>query len=238
MNNYWKYIFVAICILIPTVLKGQTTFYYKLTKKIQNGVEYTNTGGGQFISFLDNTCYDSDKYGISVGNGELKFDECYSKSTKTYIGNSYFGNTVYRFKSDLSILNIIVNKNLIYVYKRDTPPTNQTSCSLIRQKKSNETSPHQATYTPMYDGGYDNTFNSPHTATDKSNVSSSKTKVRNKCPYCTNGERIQHESVSTYGIDGPRVHCNICNQSWSYGTVHIHHKCNHCKGKGYTEYEY
>lgn len=238
MNNRWKYIFVAICIMIPSVLKGQTTFYYKLTKKIQNGVEYTNTGGGQFISFLDNTCYDSDKYGISVGNGELKFDEYYSNSTKTYVGNSYFGNVVYRFKSDLSILNIIVNKNLVYVYKRDIPPTNQTSCTLIRQKKSNEISSNQAIHTPMYSDGYSNSYDDSNAMNDKSNISSQKTKVRKKCPYCTNGERIQHESVSTYGVDGPKVYCSTCNKYFSYGTVHAHHKCNYCKGRGYIEYEY
>lgn len=81
----------------------------------------------------------------------------------------------------------------------------------------------------------------PSTATSysgSSNTTKQKTTVRNKCPYCTNGYKIQHESVATYGLDGPSTYCNICNKSWSYGTVHAHHQCNHCKGKGYTEYSY
>lgn len=67
---------------------------------------------------------------------------------------------------------------------------------------------------------------------------SQKTVVQNKCPYCKNGEIIQHEFASTLGVDGPRVYCNKCNQSWNYGTIHTHHQCQHCGGRGYTEYEY
>ena len=232
---------LVLLLLIICVCRNamSQTHYYKLTKKIENGEQYSNTAGGQFITFDGETCFDSDKYGISVGNGRLRLDNQYSSSTKTYIGNSYFGNTVYRFKPDLSILNIIVNKNLIYVYKRETPPATQTTCTLIRQKKSSNTSSNQATYNPIYSGGYDNSYNSSNTANDNSNTSKQKNKVRKRCAYCSGkGERIQHESVSTFGLDGPRVHCNICNQSWSYGTVHSHHKCSHCNGTGYYEYEY
>lgn len=124
---------VALC-NIPYIY-GQETFYYKLTKKVQKGIAYTNTAGGQFVTFSGNKCYDSDKYGISVGNGELSYDKQYSTAnTKTYIGNSYFGNVIYRFKSDLSVLNVEVNSNLIYVYKRQVAPSSVTTCSLIRKK--------------------------------------------------------------------------------------------------------
>ena len=239
MNKILKGIFVVSLIFISDFLSGQTTYYYKLAKKIQNGEEFTNTAGGQFISFLDNICYDSDNCGISVGNGQLRLDEQYSNSSRTYIGNSYFGNTIYRFKSDLSILNIIVSKNLIYVYKRETPPSTQTTCSLIRQDNSNGISSNQDTYNPVYDGGYDNSYNGSNTLNDNSSTSKQKTKVRKKCSYCDGkGETIQHEYVSTMGLSGPRVYCNICNKSWNYGTVHAHHRCEHCKGSGYYEYEY
>ncbi len=74
---------------------------------------------------------------------------------------------------------------------------------------------------------------------NNTSASPSKTKVSKNCPYCNGkGETIQHEYVSTFGLDGPRVHCNICNQSWSHGTVHAHHRCNHCNGTGRYDYEY
>ena len=86
-----------------------------------------------------------------------------------------------------------------------------------------------------YNGGY-NTYES----NTIDNASRQKTKVRNDCPYCEDGEIIQHEPgrVATFGVDGPRVYCSKCNQSWSPGTVHAHHQCRHCNGQGYTEYEY
>lgn len=214
------------------------TYYYKLIKKIERGNQYTNMVGGQFITFKGETCFDSDKYGLSVGNGVLTLNKRYNNTLKNYIGNSYFGNTIYRFKSDLSVLNIIVSKNLIYVYRRENPPSTQTTSSLIRQKKSNKTSSNQGTYIPIYSERYHSSSNL-NTTNDNSNTSNPRTKVRKRCAYCSGkGERIQHESVSTFGLSGPRVHCNICNQSWSYGTVHAHHRCNHCNGTGYYEYEY
>lgn len=223
----------------PVIAMGQTTIYYKFTKKIQNGIEYTNTAGGQFISFLNGTCYDSDKWGISVGNGHLVFEEQYSNSSKTYIGNSYFGKVVYRFKNDLSLLNIIVSENLVYVYKRTTAPSNQTTCSLIRKKNRSKTSADQSSQRSVNIDTYDNLGVNLNALDNNTNTSRQKTKVRKQCAYCSGkGERIQHEYVSTFGLDGPRVYCRICNQSWSYGTVHVHHKCNHCNGSGYYEYEY
>lgn len=135
--NKLRVLFVVIALCCSSAICAQTTYYYKLTKKIKDGEEYTNTAGGQFVSFVNNICYDSDKYGISVGNGQLTFHEEYSNNSKTYIGNSYFGNVVYRFKTDMSVLNIIVNKNLIYVYKKTTPANNIRTCSLIRKKETN-----------------------------------------------------------------------------------------------------
>ena len=135
MNRIIKILFIILC--YPIYVVGQSTYYYGLIKKISNGIEYTNTAGGQFISFNDNICYDSDKYGISVGNGQLIFEEKYSNTSKTYIGNSYFGNSIYRFKSDFSILNIIVNRNLIYIYKLMDPPSDVTTSTLIKKQSTN-----------------------------------------------------------------------------------------------------
>lgn len=238
MNNL-RGLIIILVLCCSNVIHAQTTYYYKLTKKIQDGVEYTNTAGGQFVSFINNICYDSDKYGISVGNGQLMLDDDYSNNSKTYIGNSYFGNVVYRFKTDMSVLNVIVNKNLIYVYKKTTPADDILTCSLIRKKETNSGISTSYAQHPMEGTSYNNSHNSTKSTNNSQNTVRQKTKVRKRCAYCSGkGERIQHESVSTFGLDGPRVHCNICNQSWNYGTVHAHHRCNHCNGTGYYEYEY
>lgn len=237
--NKLRDLFIILVLCCSNVIYAQTTYYYKLTKKIQDGVEYTNTAGGQFVSFVNNICYDSDKYGISVGNGQLTLDDEYSNNSKTYIGNSYFGNVVYRFKIDMSVLNVIVNKNLIYVYKKIIPADNILTCSLIRKKDTNNGISISYAQYPTEGASYNNSHNSTNSTNNSQNTVKQKTKVRKKCAYCSGkGERIQHEYVSTFGLDGPRVHCNICNQSWSYGTVHAHHRCNHCNGTGYYEYEY
>ena len=234
-----KYIFITTFVLNCITAIGQTTYYYKLTKKIHNNVEYTNTGGGQFISFIDDICYDSDKFGTNVENGILKFDKRYSNISKTYIGNSYFGNTVYRFNSDMSILNIIINKSIIYVYRRATPPQNQITSSLVRKEKEDNSYSNQQNHTITYSVD-DNYFNNNSNSIKNTDINQKqKTKVRKECAYCSGKrELIQHEYVSTFGITGPRVHCSICNKSWNYGTVHHHHRCNHCNGTGYYEYEY
>ncbi len=238
--NKLQFILSVVLILCSNVTLGQTTYYYKLTKKIQDGVEYTNTAGGQFISFINNTCYDSDKFGISVGNGKLTLDKEYSKSSKTYIGNSYFGNAVYRFKSDLSVLNIIVNKNLIYVYKRTTPDSDVVTCSLIR-KKNNTSTPNVNVNTPYYpanmpyNGGYTNTT---PTTTTNTNTSTSNTQNNVKryrdCVFCEGG-RIEHNDnpVAHFGLEGTWKKCNECGKTYNTSSCnHYHTSCSHCRGTG------
>ena len=62
---------VFICFLAtPTFAQ---TYYYKLTKKIVNGMPIYNMAGGQFVTFSGSTCYDTDKKGNPVGNGTLKY---------------------------------------------------------------------------------------------------------------------------------------------------------------------
>lgn len=240
--NKLRVLFVVIALCCSSAICAQTTYYYKLTKKIQDGVEYTNTAGGQFVSFVNNICYDSDKYGISVGNGQLTFYEEYSNTSKTYIGNSYFGNVVYRFKTDMSVLNIIVNKNLIYVYTKTTPANNILTCSLIRKKETNSgsgeikvnTSQFQFNTAPMpvntYSGGYDNN----NTNTNKNNKGLEKAKEyydsygEKDCPSChgsgtcstCNGKGWFYSSYGTGKVDCPN--CCYSNKG----------KCGRCCGTG------
>ena len=214
---------------------GQTTYYYKLTKKIQNGNEYTNTAGGQFITFAGNKCYDSDKYGISVGNGQLVYEDQYSSNSKTYIGQSYFGNVVYRFKVDLSVLNVIVNDNLIYVYKRQTAPSSATTCSLIRKRSGtssgggvyDQTIPNNGHGEVFMNGG--STYNTPTTSSSGNQPSK---KVWHECSLCRGKRTIVRESyVATNGKD-TQWYCSQCGRSVWQSSGHSHVTCTQCRGQG------
>ena len=237
-----KILLLTITMLCIGTTNAQTneTYYYKLIKIIEKDRENTSVTGGQFITFTKYTCYDSDNNGQSVNNGIMYLKSGNKSDLKTYSGKCYYGNAVYKFKSDYSVLNIEINSSLIYVYKKTPPPSNQITSSLIKKRSSSNS----YSETQMYSNSNPSTFGNSYleynnNSTTTTNTSREKTKVRKKCAYCSGkGEWIQHEYVSTFGLDGPRVHCNVCNQSWNYGTVHAHHKCNHCNGTGYYEYEY
>lgn len=190
-------------------------------------------GGGQFICIYDDFCYDCDKNGKGVNNGQLHLKN--KGEYITYFGESYFGkNSYYKFNQSFSNLNIITPKGDIYAYKRVAPPLNINTCSLIKHQRNSYSSIIEP---PTFSES--TSINNNTNSINKTNNIRQKTKVRKKCAYCNGkGERIQHEYISTFGLDRPRVHCNICNQSWNYGTVHVHHRCNHCNGTGYYEYEY
>lgn len=230
-------------IFFPTFSVAQTTYYYRLTKKIQDGIEYTNTAGGQFITFEGDICYDSDKWGIKVGNGQLCLDKQHSTNSKTYIGNSYFGNTVYRFKSDLSLLNIVVTKNLLYVYKRDNPPSDQITCSLIKSKQSNPQSQvsggYVGGYYPPINGGSYNTGNSNSSTQSVNSQSSSSSTTKNQptrhtCSRCNGKGRIAIEThPPMFGQEDYKERCSECGGYFLHSWGHTHTSCPQCHGKGY-----
>lgn len=126
---------------IPVAVSAQTS-YYRLSKKVVDGVTSTSVSGGQFISFTDNACYESDNKGYSVGNGSLEYKST-ENSITTYSGTSYWGSSLFKFNSDKSTLNVIANGN-VYVYKRTVAPSGTTTCSLIRKNQSSDS------FTPVY----------------------------------------------------------------------------------------
>lgn len=229
-------IMVALCNI--THIYGQDTFYYKLTKKIQKGIAYTNTAGGQFITFSGNKCYDSDKYGISVGNGELSYDKQYSTAnTKTYVGSSYFGNVLYRFKSDLSVLNVEVNSSLIYVYKRQVAPSSVTTCSLIRKKGSSGSNVNG--YIPVYSGtsGYAGSYNTTtinNTPCKNATTTNNRQPTKHTCSLCHGQKRIVKDTYpALYGTTDYKVRCNECGGYFLRSMGHTHITCPQCHGRGY-----
>lgn len=107
MNRFFIILITFVCC---TAINAQTVSYYKLTKKVHNGKISVSVSGGQFITFLQDICYESDKRGVGVGHGKLKLNKGYSNGTyKLYMGSSYWGtDATFKFKYDLSVLNVIL----------------------------------------------------------------------------------------------------------------------------------
>lgn len=236
-----KKITLILLLCFFLISNAQDTFYYKLTKYQHNGILTTNVSGGQFITFLNDICYESDKKGIGLGHGTLQLNKNYSNEDYyLYMGSSYWGSsTTFKFKHDMSMLNVVTDDGDIYVYKRISPPIEVKTSSLIRKKEITSggsgyspTCPVQPTY-PQ--GGYvgDGTNN----ATDSSGSSSynggkNRKKSRIACSSCkyTNGDCSvckgsgrQHNS--TYGVNSTKQ-CTNCK-----GTG----KCPTCGGDGWID---
>lgn len=125
-------IFFALLLIGLFHISGYAqTSYYMLIKKIENGVPNDNISEGQFITFVDGVCYESDIHGFSVGHGRAEYK--YEKDDiKVYVGQSYWGRSVFKFNSDFSRLNVVAGDN-VYVLKKASPPFGVETCSLIRQ---------------------------------------------------------------------------------------------------------
>ena len=140
-----KKIFLCGILVFSFINIFSQTKYYKLHRKVIDGITIENVSGGQFITFTNNKCYESDHSGFSVGNGTLLLMQN-EHGISQYIGEGYWGDCIFKFNSNKTILNIIVIENGdIYVYKQKNPPANVTTCSLIRKKSSN----HNPEHTPI-----------------------------------------------------------------------------------------
>lgn len=230
-----KIIFVAILLfVIPTYSFSQKTQYYKLVRIIENNVSITDTEGGQFLTFIDDICYESDNKGLGVGHGILRLNKNYSNSSfKIYIGSSYWGNAVtFKFKSDLSVLNVVTDEGDVYVYKRQTAPINVATCSLIRKSKikgNNDCSP---LVQPIYGStnGQSISNNNSNTNSVSTNIPVIKSREPKKCGAC-NGRGWVPETKGVASLGQPDKWCNECNKT--VPANHYHTTCPSCKGKGY-----
>lgn len=127
-----KYILLLYLLFGPCLDGFAQTYYYKLTKKSVNNVVSTDVSGGQFITFMADICYESTSKGLGVGHGKLTRSSV-DNQYKTYKGSSYWGNATFRFKADLSKLNVITDNGDVWMYTRTTAPASATTCSLIRK---------------------------------------------------------------------------------------------------------
>ena len=200
------------------------TRYYKQTKIVTaDHKERAGDGSGQFITFVDNGCYDSDKKGYTVNNGFLKF----GKSTADrvyYSGSSYWGQATYLFTEKYGRLNIrIEDSGITYVYVLATPPVNVSTCALIKEKKPDTVNP----VNPI-SGSVDVVF----PPLPERNKPPERKIVRKQCSLCKGkGECFKGDSFDYTG-NATKSWCSICE---SYRYPHYHSSCPSCSGKGYTE---
>lgn len=231
-------VLIIICLLFCTKSFSQNTYYYKLVKKLQNSKVLLNIDGGQFVAFVGDIYYEADKKGIGVGHGTLKLNKSYSNSQfKYYMGSSYWGEAAtFKFKSDLSVLNVVLENGDVYVYKRQVAPASATTCSLIRKKGNS--SGNSGSYPPSYHnnsygGGY-NTGGSS-SSSQRQNTTHSRTQpTKHTCSLCNGQRRIVKDTYPPlYGQSNYQVKCNECGGYFMRSTGHTHITCPQCHGKGY-----
>lgn len=226
-----------LCILSVS-LTAQETYFFKLSRTVDSDKRSnTNVSGGQFITFIDNICYESDKKGMGVGHGSLILNKSYSSNTfSVYMGKSYWGNKAsFKFNSDKSVLNVILDDGTVYVYKRSTPPANVTTCSLIKGKTSSGGgAPPANNPVPAY---------TPHPPINNGSGSAPSKTLKTKeiryqedCPVCKGKKTIvQNTYPATFGTNLPDVWCSECGRYFSADVGHTHRQCNHCRGTGKVE---
>lgn len=239
-----KYLFI-LYLLFGYCLNGfNQTYYYKLTKKSVNNVVSTNVSGGQFITFMADICYESTAKGFSVGHGRLTRSSV-DNQYKIYKGNSYWGHATFRFKADLSKLNVITDSGDIWVYTRTTAPASAVTCSLIRKGDSDNNyplvpPPGSYPYMPPPDNStIINNNNNSSSSNSYGNKKVRETTYYEVCSSCHGiGYSQGYTSPPYYGGVKVKKYCQICQQ-WVY--PHVHKRCSRCNGTGKvkrTSYSY
>lgn len=236
--SFMNKVLLVVVLLISFIECDAQTYYYKLGKKIVRNQVYTNTAGGQFVTFIGNKCFESDKNGNTVGNGELYYDTYYSGKYNVYLGTSYFGNNVkFKFTQDRNLLNVETSDGRIYVYKRQTPPSSVTTCSLIRKKTNSGSS--GGYVDPIYpnngySGGYTGGSTVTNTTQRQNGGTGRKQPMRHTCSLCNGKKRIVKDTYPPmYGMQNYQERCNECGGLFWRSTGHTHITCPQCHGKGY-----
>ena len=235
MNRLIITLLVVFCSYLGVTAQ---TYYYKLAKKVQNGTTSTNVSGGQFITFMAEICYESNKKGIGVGHGTLQRNKNFSNSQfKVYMGKSYWGSdATFKFTSDLKTLNVVTERGDVFLYKRTIPPTNATTCSLIRKPSSNGGGNSGGGYYPVQPNSPAGNTYYPSGGSTTNNTSSSCSQSRRErkwrdCSLCHGkGTIVRDSHVSTYGMTDRQVYCSQCGRSYYSSTGHRHVTCPTCHG--------
>lgn len=238
-----KFIALIVALFISMSTNAQVTNYYALTKKISGETQSTNVSGGQFISFLGDICYESNRKGVGVGHGTLQLNRNYSNAKfKLYMGKSYWGNNAtFKFKSDLTVLNVVLENGDVYVYKKSTAPSSATTCSLIRKKERGGISA-DGVYNPIWpnkssNGGFPSGSTAVNTEHEQT-LPSRKQTTKHTCHLCNGSRRIVKDTYPPlYGSSDYQIKCGECGGTFMRSTGHTHITCPQCHGKGYYTIE-
>jgi hypothetical protein len=222
-----KRLLVMFALFRITFLSAQNVRYYKLTRKVEDGKSSTNVSGGQFITFVSDMCFESNKNGVGVGHGTMTRNKAYSDAEySTYQGNSYWGKKAdFKFNADKSILNVVLENGDVYVYKYATAPTGQETCSLIR--KSGGGGGGGVVVTPMPIIVNPNT----PTPTPTPTPTTPTPQKTHKCGLCGGSGEWAHDDESIPDFGTGNKYCSKCGKT--VGPKHVHTQCPSCKGKGW-----
>lgn len=241
--TFWnRHIALLLVAVFNFAFSSAQTYYYKLSKIKKRDKIETKVSGGQFITFIDeNACYESDKGGIGVGHGILEKRKSYSTTSVSYFaGGSYWGkDAAYKFKSDKSKLNVVLDNGTIYVYERCIPPSGVMTCSLIKEKNTSDGYVHPSHTTP-YNNTPSNASTPAHTngATQPNLNVSNSAEVKRKCVWCNGTGQLTKEdnAPANFGIEKPKQKCNVCGEWYNPNLfTHYHTRCSHCGGTGWAK---
>ena len=143
----------------------------------------------------------------------------------------------FKFTVDYRLLNIETEDGRIYVYKRCSPPSSVTTCSLIRKRGSS--SSNSGTYSPSfpnngYGGGYTTSKGSSSFSQRQNTTPSHNQPTKHTCSLCNGQRRIVKDTYpSLYGQSDYQIKCNECGGYFMRSIGHTHTTCPQCHGKGY-----
>lgn len=239
-----KYILLAMFSFLSIVFSSaQDVRYYKLTRKVENGKSSTNVSGGQFITFVSDMCFESNKNGVGVNHGTMTRNSAYSNSEyTTYQGSSYWGkNADFKFNADKSVLNVVLNNGDVYVYKRGTAPAGQTTCSLIRNSSSGGGGTNVGGFIPqpVYPNLPYNPTPTPQPTPSPSQPTPTPTPQPSqiKCSLCNGtGKVAKNTYPPQFGSNTDyKVRCPECGEEHLKSDGHVHVSCPNCHGRGYIK---
>lgn len=199
---------------------SQTTLYFVQTRQVEGGNSKPGDNSNLFLTINDKGCYDSDRKGMTVGNGFLRYMG-EGNGICTYHGESYWGIATYRLKADHSRLNIVdESKQCIYIYERRN--MNNASCitsSKIKPKESKQSA--STAVVPIL----------PQMPEQKSENPKLKDVV---CPSCNGTGRIAIPIPTAALVEGSQ-YCEYCQRYIKNTSWHIHQICSHCHGRKYIK---
>lgn len=231
-----KWLVFALLAVFSIGASAQDVRYYKLSSTRIGGTTNKNVSGGQFITFVSDICFESSSKGVGVGHGTLTRNNNYSNAQyTTYQGSSYWGkNTSFKFNSDKSVLNVVLDNGDIYVYKRATPPAGATTCSLIRKPSSSGSTGGTYVPQPVYPAQQYPQQQYPQQQQNQQQQTPTRQQptqpTRTQCIYCNGSGKIIKDDAFTLGL-GDKKYCNECGTT--VFASHYHATCPYCYGKGY-----